>query len=75
MDRGAWRAPVHGITKSQTRLKQLSTAHTRHGVLRDAICIPAFEEGMTSEQIQPANPKANRLDGSGWRYVSSGRSR
>ena len=26
MDRGAWRATVHGITKSQTRLKQLSTS-------------------------------------------------
>ena len=24
MDRGAWRAPVHGVTKSQTQLKQLS---------------------------------------------------
>ena len=24
MDRGAWRATVHGVTKSQTRLKQLS---------------------------------------------------
>ena len=29
MDRGAWWATVHGVTKSQTRLKQLSThAHT-----------------------------------------------
>ena len=27
MDRGAWRATVHGVSKSQTRLKQLST-HT-----------------------------------------------
>ena len=27
MDRGAWRASVHGVTMSQTRLKQLST-HT-----------------------------------------------
>ena len=27
MDRGAWRATVHRVTKSQTRLKQLST-HT-----------------------------------------------
>ena len=26
MDRGAWRATVHGITKSQTRLERLSTA-------------------------------------------------
>ena len=27
MDRGAWRARVHGVTKSQTRVKGLS-AHT-----------------------------------------------
>ena len=26
MDGGAWRATVHGIAKSQTRLKLLSTA-------------------------------------------------
>ena len=26
MDRGAWQATVHGVAKSQTRLKQLSTA-------------------------------------------------
>ena len=25
MDRGAWQAAVHGVTKSQTRLKRLST--------------------------------------------------
>ena len=25
MDRGAWRATVHGVAKSQTRLKQHST--------------------------------------------------
>jgi len=28
MDRGAWQAIVHGVTKSQTRLKRLST-HAR----------------------------------------------
>ena len=28
MDRGAWWATDHGVTKSQTRLKQLSTACT-----------------------------------------------
>ena len=27
MDRGAWWATVHGVTKSQTRLKRLSTQH------------------------------------------------
>ena len=28
-DRGDWRATVHGVTKSQTGLKWLSTAHSR----------------------------------------------
>ena len=27
MDRGAWRATVHRVAKSQIRLKYLSTAH------------------------------------------------
>ena len=30
MDRGAWWATVHGVTKSQTRLKQLSTHTCNH---------------------------------------------
>ena len=35
VDRGAWRATVHGVTKSQTRLEHLSThahnlKHTIH---------------------------------------------
>ena len=30
MDRGAWRATVHGVTKSQTPLKQLSTHKGSH---------------------------------------------
>ena len=28
MDRGAWQATYHGVTKSWTQLKQLSTTHT-----------------------------------------------
>ena len=31
VDRGAWRAPVHGVAKSLTRLKQLSTRIHDHG--------------------------------------------
>ena len=27
MDKGAWQATVHGVAKSGTRLKQLSTCH------------------------------------------------
>ena len=33
MDRGAWRATVHGVTKSRTQLKQLST----HGHLKSTL--------------------------------------
>ena len=29
MDRGAWRATVHGVTKSRTRLKRMSTVHLK----------------------------------------------
>ena len=29
-DRGAWRATVHRVPKSQTQVKQLSTAQHRH---------------------------------------------
>ena len=32
MDRGAWRATVHGVTQSQTRLKQLSTQKCQRDV-------------------------------------------
>ena len=31
MDRGAWQAMVHGVTKSQTRLNGLSTQHSHIG--------------------------------------------
>ena len=30
MDRGAWQAIVHGVTKSWTQLKRLSTQHRQH---------------------------------------------
>ena len=34
IDRGAWRATVHGVTKSQTQLKQLSM-HAHRGAQDD----------------------------------------
>ena len=33
MDRGAWWATVHGVTKSWTQVKQLSTAQHSYGYL------------------------------------------
>ena len=35
MDRGAWRATVHGVSKSQTGLKQLSTHASKDSVERE----------------------------------------
>ena len=36
MDRGAWWATIHGVTKSQTRLKQLGTRHTTANTRQDS---------------------------------------
>ena len=38
MDRGAWRATVHRIAKSWTRLKRLSTAHSTCSLDGKASC-------------------------------------
>ena len=35
MNRGAWQATVHGVEKSQTQLKQLSTAGIRREYISD----------------------------------------
>ena len=37
MDRGAWQATVHGVTKSWTRLKQLSMTFTNNSQLENVI--------------------------------------
>ena len=53
MDRAAWWATVHGVTKSQTRLKQLSTAQSSYGnYMRYYIYIKYLEECVdTSSSI------------------------
>ena len=35
MDRGAWQAAVHGVAKSQTQLKRLSTSSNKRECIRD----------------------------------------
>ena len=42
MDRGAWRATVHGVAKSQTGLKQLST-HACTSFIRTETCYDRLE--------------------------------
>ena len=43
MDRGIWQATVHGVAKSQTRLKRLSTQGGKEGgnesILKEALLI------------------------------------
>ena len=43
MDRGAWQATVHGVTKNQTRLKLLST-HTCTSLFIDAFSFQFFSQ-------------------------------
>ena len=43
MDRGGWRATVHGITKSQTRL---STPHTVLRQVQSLLCLTPFGPGL-----------------------------
>ena len=50
MDRGAWRAPVHGVAKGQTRLKPLSTRRNH----------PGWEGMSQSEPLGPPSPTALR---------------
>ena len=47
MDRGAWRATVHGVAKSQTRLKWLST----RAWVYNPIERQAFEDTLTKEKL------------------------
>ena len=39
MDRAAWQATVHGVTKSQTRLNDRKTIHTELEVLRSQLLL------------------------------------
>ena len=39
MDRGAWRATVHGIAKSQKRLSDLTLLYTCEGGSRIVTCV------------------------------------
>ena len=45
MDRGAWQATVHGVTKTQTRLKWLSTHTHKHTDTHTHTCC-SFEDGI-----------------------------
>jgi len=51
MDRGAWRATVHGVSQSQTRLKQLST-HTWEWT----------PEGTVGEHVDVGEAKTINID-------------
>ena len=46
MDRGAWQATVHRVTKSQTRLKQLSTTHQQPSILLHLLVYKLISLGL-----------------------------
>ena len=60
MDRGNWQATVHGITKSQTHLKQLNT-HANTQVYRVARLVSS---AAAAKSLQSCPTLCNPIDGS-----------
>ena len=54
MDRGAWRATVHGVAQSQTQLKQVSSSIVK------AMVFPVVTHGCKSSTIKKAG--SQRID-------------
>ena len=52
MDRGAWWATVHSVTKSQTQLKQLSTQHTKPGLDKHLILEETHHQLNSKGQVK-----------------------
>ena len=50
MDRAAWRALVHRVTQSQTRLKRLST-HGRTRLVRKGLCCAVLSRSVVSNSL------------------------
>ena len=59
MDRGAWWATVHGVAKSQTRLKQLST-HPHAKVNLNLTCYKNNSKWIISEMCKTLRRKHRR---------------
>ena len=51
MDRGAWQATVHGVTKRQTRLKRLSGSSDPAEMLWNVYCISEFASKCNKELL------------------------
>ena len=52
MDRGAWWATVHNVTKSHTQLKQLSTQHTEPGLDKHLILEETHHQLNSKGQVK-----------------------
>ena len=59
MDREAWRAAVHGVEKSQTRLKWLST-HNESCKAKSLWCLGRCSEGVAESGL-PSTPEAQSV--------------
>ena len=58
MDRGAWQAAVHGVTKSQTRLKRLS-AHA-WGSRAEVVTVRIWFEGQADRTVGGLDVRSRR---------------
>ena len=58
MDRGAWRASVHRVAKSQTRLKLLSTQHMAISVCNQVLELVRHQLEMQNHELQPKSTES-----------------
>ena len=59
MDRGAWRAIVHGVTKSRTRLKQLSSTFINFCKVLSTLLMRSDILFLTSIDIKDCSKSTN----------------
>ena len=60
MDREAWRAAIHGVSKSRTRLSDWSDLIWLNECLRTVVLEKTLENSLDSKEIKPVNPKGNQ---------------
>ena len=69
MDREAWRAAVHGVTKSQTRLKQPSGRFVTAFLPRSKCLLIVWLKSLSSVILEPKKINLSLLISASWDVV------
>ena len=61
MDREAWRAAIHGVTKSQTRLRDWTEPNTYEVENNNTIIVGGFNTAFSVMDISSENQQGNAI--------------